>query len=213
MPDPPATGLDAQKKHLSATEQNPELRQAWWHQIATIPPDDLVFVDESGANITLTPRYGRAPRGRRCRGHAPRNWGVNTTVLAAMTSVGITTSCVVEGATDRLVFEGFIEQFLIPRLRPGQVIVWDNLSVHKSAHARTLIEAAGCQVLFLPPYSPDFNPIEQAFSKLKTHLRQEQQRTVVGLWEAIGRGLNQITAHDARGWFRHCGYRLSLHPL
>ena len=91
-------------------------------------------------------------------------------------------------------------------LHPGQKIIWDNLSVHKSVAAEDLIKAAECEVTFLPPYSPDFNPIEQAFSKLEAHLRRANQRTVDGLWEAIGDGLNQITATDARGWFQHCGY-------
>lgn len=206
-------GLDGQKKHLSASDQDPEQRRAWWAEMVRIDPAQLVFVDESGANITLTPRYGRAPRGQRCRGQVPRNWGLNTTLLAAMTPAGISTSCVVEGAADRAVFEGCVERFLVPRLRPGQVVVWDNLSVHKSARARDLIVAAGCRLVFLPPYSPDFNPIEQAFSKLKTLLRRARQRSVAGLWEAIGHGLNQISAQDARGWFRSCGYHLSPQTL
>lgn len=130
-----------------------------------------------------------------------------------MTLAGIQTACVMEGATDRAVFEGFVERFLVPRLHPGQMVVWDNLSVHKSVRARELSEAAGCQVLFLPPYSPDFNPIELAFAKLKTALRRAGQRTVEGLWTAIGAGLDTITAQDARGWFLHCGYRLDHQSL
>lgn len=181
--------------------------------MVAIDPQRLVFVDETGSNITLTPRYGRAPRGRRCIGQVPRNWGKNTTLMAAMTLNGIQTAAVIEGAMDRAVFEQFVAQFLVPNLRPGQVVVWDNLSVHKSVAAEQLIVAAGCQVLFLPPYSPDFNPIELAFSKLKTALRRAKQRTVPGLWEAIGGGLNQITAGDACGWFQYCGYRLNQQPL
>lgn len=165
----------------------------------------LVFVDESGANISLTPRYGRAPRGQRCVGNVPRNWGRNTTLLAAMSRRGMTAPLVVEGASDRLVFETYVERILVPALRPGDIVVWDNLSVHKSARARDLIEAAGCALLFLPPYAPDFSPIEQAFSKLKTHLRRANQRTRDGVWDAIGVGLTLITAQDARGWFTHCG--------
>jgi len=175
-----------------------------------VAADQLVFVDESGAKITLTPRYGRAPRGQRCVGRVPRNWGQNTTLMAAMTVTGIQTAAVIEGAMDRPVFERFIQQFLVPTLRPGQwagaLWAWDNLSVHKSRRARELIEATGCEVVFLPAYSPDFNPIEQAFSKLKAHLRRANQRTIPGLWEAIGEGLNRISAQDARGWFHHCGY-------
>jgi transposase len=178
-----------------------------------VAADQLVFVDESGAKITLTPRYGRAPRGQRCVGRVPRNWGQNTTLMAAMTVTGIQTAAVIEGAMDRPVFERFVQQFLVPTLRPGQCVVWDNLSVHKSRRARELIEAAGCEVVFLPAYSPDFNPIEQAFSKLKAHLRRANQRTVPGLWEAIGKGLNQVSAQDARGWFHHCGYFTTGQPL
>lgn len=178
-----------------------------------VAPDRLVFVDECGSNITLTPRYGRAPRGARCLGRVPRNWGQNSSLLAAMSATGITATLVVEGATDRIVFDLYVEQLLAPTLRPGQVVVWDNLSVHKSQRARELIEAQGCEVVFLPPYSPDFNPIEQAFSKLKGYLRRANQRTQDGLWDAIGAGLRQISATDAQGWYRHCGYHHSHHSL
>lgn len=213
MSRPPTPGLDGQKKQLSASEQDPAQRTAWWQEIVKIDPRRLVFVDETGNNITLTPRHGRAPRGQRCVGQVPRNWGQNTTLMAAMTLGGIQTAAVIEGAMDRPVFERFVEQFLVPALRPGHLVVWDNLSVHKSARARQLIEAAGCQVVFLPPYSPDFNPIELAFSKLKTAVRRAKQRTVPGLWNAIGSGLNQITAQDAHGWFQHCGYQLNQQPI
>lgn len=178
-----------------------------------VDPAQLVFVDETGSNITFTPRYGRAPRGQRCTGVVPRNWGHNTTLIAAMTVAGMETAFVIEGATDRAVFERFVEHCLVPHLRPGQVVVWDNLSVHKSRRARDLVEAAGCRVVFLPPYSPDFNPIELAFGKLKTALRQAGQRTIEGLWTAIGVGLDTITAQDAHGWFEHCGYQLRPQPL
>jgi transposase len=199
--------MDGEKKHLVASEQDPEQRQVWWEQMAQVPPEQLVFVDESGATIMLTPRYGRAPRGQRCVGVVPRNWGLRTTVLAALTVEGITASFVIDGATDRLVFETYVDRVLAPTLRPGQVVVWDNLSAHKSVRARERIEAAGCQVVFLPPYSPDFNPIEQGFSKLKAGLRRANQRTHAGLWEAIGTGLGQITSQDARGWFAHAGFQ------
>jgi transposase len=178
-----------------------------------VAPDQLVFVDECGSNITLTPRYGRAPRGERCIGEVPRNWGQNSSLLAAMTPAGITAALVVEGATDRLVFDLYVEQLLAPTLRPGQLVVWDNLSVHKSAYAREVVEQCGCEVVFLPPYSPDFNPIEQAFSKLKGYLRRANERTQNGLWDAIGAGLKQISPADAQGWYRHCGYQLSHHSL
>lgn len=169
-------------------------------------PSRFVFVDESAATIRLTPVMGRAPRNVRCVGSVPRNWGRSTTVIAALDHTGIAGSLLVEGAADRLVFNTFVEQVLAPRLEPGQIVVWDNLSVHKSTLARQAIEARGCELWFLPPYSPDFNPIEQAFSKLKAYLRRVEQRDREGLWAAIGDGVAQITADDANGWFRHCGY-------
>lgn len=177
--------------------------------MAPVAAERLVFVDESGATIMLTPAYGRAPRGQRCLGRVPRNWGLRTTLLAAMTLDGITASFLVDGATDRQVFDTYVERVLVPTLRPGQVVVWDNLSAHKSSRARAAIEAAECTVVFLPAYSPDFNPIEQAFSKVKTGLRRAGERSHAGLWEAIGSGLEQITSRDAHGWFSHCGYPTS----
>lgn len=213
MSEPAEPGIDTEKKRLIASEQDSQACAAWWTEIAEVAAEQLVFVDESGANITLTPRYGRAPRGERCVGKVPRNWGKNTTLMAAMTLAGVQTAAVIEGAMDRPVFDQFIAQFLVPQLRPGQVIIWDNLSVHKSVDAAELIEAAGCRVVPLPSYSPDFNPIEQLFSKLKAHLRRANQRSVEGLWEAIGTGLDQITAQDARGWFEHCGYHLDGQSL
>jgi len=172
-----------------------------------------VFVDESGTNLAMTPRYGRAPRGERVVGTAPRNHGKNTTLVAAMTLEGITAAMTVEGAIDRPAFEAYVAQVLVPSLRPGQVVIWDNLSVHKSDLAQRRIAAAGCQLLWLPPYSPDFTPIEQAFSKLKTALRRTGARTREALNEAITAGLATITATDAQGWFAHCGYPIPAQLL
>jgi transposase len=155
----------------------------------------------------------RAPRGQRAVGAAPRNHGPNVTLLAALGPTGVGPSVVVEGATDRLVCAAFVEQFLAPSLRPGQVVVLDNLSAHKGERVRQLIEAAGCRLLFLPAYSPDFNPIELAFAKLKTHLRGVAARTFEVLVAAIGAALDAITAADARGFFAHCGFPLPDHEL
>ena len=157
----------------------------------------------------MTPRYGRAPRGQRVVGVAPRNQGPNTTLIAAMSPVGITAAMTLAGAIDRDALDVFVAQVLVPSLTPGQTVIWDNLSVHKSTTARQGIEAAGCQVRFLPPYSPDFAPIELAFSKLKTFLRRTQARTRAALDEAIAAGLHTITAADAQAWFTHCDYHLS----
>lgn len=189
------------------------MRAAWWAELAALDPAQLVFVDESGTNLAMTPRYGRAPRGQRVVGPAPRNHGPNTTLIAALRQDGLPAAMTVEGAMDRDAFDVFVAQVLVPALTPGQTVIWDNLSVHKSATAQQLIEAAGCQVRFLPPYSPDFAPIEQAFSKLKTLLRRTQARTRAALDEAITAGLATITATDARGWFAHCGYPVRGQPL
>ncbi len=172
MPSLAAPPADGQKKHLIASEQDPEQRSAWRSAIAGVPADRLVFVDESGATIMLTPPYGRAPRGQRCLGRVPRNWGLRTTLVAAMSVDGMTASFLIDGATDRQVVETDVERVLVPTLRPGQVVVWDNLSAHTSVRARAAIAAVGCEIVFLPAYSPDCNPIEQAFSKLKRGLRR-----------------------------------------
>ena len=139
-------------------------------------------------------------------GSAPRNWGKNTTLIAGLTLAGVQAPFVLEGAVDTLAFETYVEQVLAPSLRPGQVVVLDNLSVHKGARVRQAIEASGCQVLFLPAYSPDLTPLEEAFSKRKAWLRRLEARTREALEEASAEALEQITVQDAHGWFWHCGY-------
>lgn len=168
----------------------------------------MVFVDESGTNLAMTPAYGRAPRGQRVVGTVPRNHGPNVTLVAAMTPTGIAAAMTMTGAVDGDVWKLFVRRVLVPSLRPGQIVVCDQLGVHKNAEVRQFIEAAGCQVRLLPAYSPDFNPIERAFGKLKTHLRQAEARTRPALEDAIAAGLATITPHDAQAWFRHCGYAL-----
>lgn len=178
-----------------------------------IDPARLVFVDESGATIRLTPLTGRAPRGQRCVGQVPRNWGQSTTLLAGKSWQGVMAALLVEGATDQLVFETFVTEILVPQLVPGQVVAWDNLSVHKSPRARQAIVDRGCELRFLTPYSPDFNPIEQAFSKRTAALRRAEARTQSPLWDAIAAALLPISVQDIRGWFRHCGYAPAGQPL
>jgi transposase len=174
---------------------------------AGIDAKRLVFVDEMGTNTSLAPLYGWSRRGRRAYLKAPRNWGTNLTLLASITQAGIGPCLAVEGATTREVFEAYLEHVLAPSLRPGQVVVMDNLSAHKGGRVKELIESRGCELLYLPPYSPDLNPIEQAFSKVKGLLRRVEARTRVLLIEAIGQALSAITARDTRGFFDHCGYR------
>ena len=194
---------------LRASERNEAQRTAWWIETQAFDPRRLVFVDESGANLSLTPRYGRAPRGQRVVGVVPRNHGPNVTLFAAMGVAGITAAMTMTGPADGEVWPLFAHQILVPSLRPGQIVIWDNLGVHKNQQVRQLIEDRGCQVRFLPPYSPDFSPIEQAFGKLKTALRQANARTRPALEDAIAAGLATITPHAAAAWFRHCGYRPS----
>ena len=183
------------------------MRRADWREaLDGYDPAALVFVDESGTNLAMAPRDGRAPRGERVIGTAPRNHGPNTTLAAALSLDGITAAMTVEGAMDRAAFDVFVAEVLVPALQPGQVVIWDNLNVHKSDDAEARIAARGCQLLWLPPYSPDLAPIEQAFSKLKTALRRTEARTREALDAAITAGLATITAADARGWFAHCGY-------
>lgn len=143
----------------------------------------------------------------------PRNWGKNVTLLSSMSFSGMGPSLAVEGATTKAVFETYIEQVLAPGLLPGQIVVMDNLSSHKGEKVGELIEARGCELLYLPPYSPDLNPIEEAFSKVKGLLRKAGGRTREALLEAMGLALDAVTANDARGFFEHRGYRPLAQPL
>lgn len=200
--------MDAQKKSLRATERDEEARAAWRVKVAPLDPAMLVFVDESSTNTAMTPRYGRAPRGQRAVGSTPRNQGPNVTLLAALTPQGMGPAMVVEGATDRLAFERYVEAVLVPSLRPGQIVVLDNLSAHKGTGVQTLIEDAGCELLFLPAYSPDFNPIEPAFAKIKQRLRRAPARSFDALVAATGEAVVAITLEDARGFYAHGGFPL-----
>ncbi len=171
----------------------------------------LVFVDECGTHTSMTRLRARAPRGERVYGRVPRNRGRNTTLIASMTHEGMGPSMAVVGSTTKAVFETYVERVLAPSLSPGQVVVLDNLGAHKGERVRELVEARGCELLFLPAYSPDFSPIEEAFSKLKALLRKAAARTRGLLVEAIGRALLAVTARDAMGWFVHCGYEVGAH--
>lgn len=205
--------MDAKKKSLAASERDEVARQQWRAAAQRLDVNDLVFVDESGTHRAMTPLYGRAPRGARAVGATPRNRGRVTTLLASLSLAGMGAAMTIEGGTDRAVFEAYVEQGLAPTLRPGQVVVIDNLRAHQSDKARRAIEARGCRVLFLPAYSPDFSPIEEAFSKIKACLRRAGARTRAELEAAIGAALRLVTAADARGWFTHCGYPIPAQPL
>ena len=197
------------KKTLGASERNEEERAAWRAEVSPLPAQQLVFVDECGSNIALTPIYARAPKGARATGRVPRNRGKNTTLIASLSLEGMGAAMILEGSANGAAFELYVEQFLAPSLHMGQIVVMDNLRAHKGERVRQAIEAKGCQVLFLPGYSPDFSPIEESFSKLKAYLRRTGARTHEALEEALCQTLLTVTAQDARGWFSHCGY-LSL---
>ena len=173
----------------------------------------MVFVDETGTHIALTRLYSWAPHDRRATGSVPRNRGRNTTLVAALTPEGLREPWLIEGAMDTATFEWYIREQLVPTLRPGQIVVLDNLSVHKAASIRQAIEARGCTLLFLPPYSPDCTPIEQAFSKLKAILRGLGARTKEALQEAVALAVAAITPDDAVAWFAHAGYVLPAQAI
>ena len=193
---------------MGATERDEEERSAWRKRVSEIDPSELLFVDECGTNISLTPLYARAPKGERAYGKTPRNWGKNITLLASLSSEGVGASMAIEGATNKEVFESYVERFLGPSLKEGQVVVMDNLQAHKGQGVKRLIESRGAKILFLPPYSPDFNPIEEAFSKIKSSVRKAKARSKEALFEAIAEALAGVSRADARGWFGHRGYQL-----
>jgi len=193
---------------VGAAERDEEKRSAWREGVKLLDPQRLVFVDECGTHIGLTPLRARAPKGERAFGRAPRNRGKNTTLIAALSSEGMRAPMSVEGATDSIAFEIYVEHFLCPALLAGQVIILDNLGAHKGGRVEELIKSRGCELLFLPSYSPDFSPIEEAFSKIKAIVRKAEARTREGLLEAIAQALEAVTRQDAKGWFAHCGYHM-----
>jgi transposase len=203
-----AIGLAAQKKSLIAVERDEAARAAWRDEAATLTPADLVFVDETSTHTAMTRRRARAPRGERAVGRTPRNHGPNVTLLAALTPEGIGPALAIPGAVDGAVFAAYAARVLAPSLRPGQVVVLDNLSAHKGEDARRAVEAGGWRLLFLPAYSPDFNPIELAFAKVKERLRAAAERTPDGLIAATAKAIDAISAADARAFYAHCGFPL-----
>jgi len=198
--------LDAKKKTVGASERTEETRAAWREHLKQLDARKLVVIDECGSNIGLTPLYARAPKGTRAYGSVPRNRGKNTTLIAALGWSGMGESMIIEGSTNAAAFELYVEEILAPSLTEGQVVIMDNLAAHKGKKVEQLIEAKGCQLLFLPGYSPDFSPIEETFSKLKAHLRRAGARTREALQEALCQALLTVTTQDAQGWFRHCGF-------
>jgi len=197
-----------------ASERDEAERTAWREAVATRDPEQFVFVDESGTHTALTRLYGWAPHHQRATGAVPRNHGKNTTLVAALTPEGLQEPwLLVDGAMTTETFAWYIRERLAPRLRPGQVVVLDNLSAHTAANIREALVERQCDLLFLPPYSPDFTPIEQAFSKLKAILRGLGARTQDALQEAVRLAVAAITRDDAAAWFTHAGYSLPAQPI
>ncbi len=172
-----------------------------------VAPERLLFVDECGLHTSLAPIYGYAPKGEHLTLSVPQSRGKNTTLLSSMTIEGMGPSLAVEGATTARVFKTYVEKVLVPSLRTGQIVVMDNLGAHRPKRIRELIEQQGCELLYLPAYSPDYNPIEEAFAKIKNLLRKTAARSKEALVEAIGAALSTVTAADAQGFFEHAGYR------
>ena len=181
-------------------------REDWFENQDAFDPDRLVFLDETAANTKMARRYGRAPRGRRCRMAVPHGHYKTTTVTAALRTTGPTTVALFDGATSSERFRAYVTDTLVPVLGPGDIVVLDNLNVHKVAGVREAIEAAGARLLYLPPYSPDFNPIEQAFAKLKALLRTTAVRTVLDLRDAIRRAFARFTPAECRNYPTAAGY-------
>jgi transposase len=184
-----------------------EKRRAFQAKVATIDPRRLVFVDESGVTTAMTRRYGRAPRGQRVDGEVPGQWK-SVTVISAMRLSGVGASLAFEGATDTPAFQTYVEEMLVPQLRPGDVVIWDNLKPHQDEQVRRAVERVGATVEPLPPWSPDLTPIEKMWSKVKGLMRSAAARTTEAVYDALGRALRRVHVQDIAGWFRSCGLRL-----
>jgi transposase len=181
-------------------------RQAWFDGQPDLDPERLIFIDESGATTKMARLRGRAPRGERCRAAIPHGHWKTTTFVGALRLSGMTAPMVLDGPMNGPAFLAYVEQVLAPSLAPGETVVMDNLPAHKVGGVRTAIEAAGARLRLLPPYSPDFNPIELAFAKLKALLRRAAARTIPELWDAIATALPTLTPTECANYFTACGY-------
>jgi transposase len=213
VPGPPTAGLASKEKSLHASEQEREDvqadRTAWREGQAALPSEDLIFLDESGVDTAMTRRYSRAQGGQRAVGDAPAGHWRRLTLLGAIGAGGLVATMTIPRATDTEVFLAFVEKVLLPALkgRAHPIVVMDRLGSHRGPRVLDAFEAAGVEVRFLPAYSPDFNPIEPCWSKVKTALRKVAARTLEALDAALPGILDTVSAGDARGWFRLCGYQ------
>ena len=181
-------------------------RRAWLEAQPGLDPEKLVFVDETGASTKMARRSGRALRGHRCQAPVPHGHWKTTTFVGALRLDGMTAPMVLDGAMHGAAFLAYVEKMLVPILKPGDIVVMDNLPAHRSVAAREAIQRAGAELRFLPPYSPDFNPIEMAFSKLKASLKRRAARTIPELWDAIGEATNTFTSAECQNYFTAAGY-------
>lgn len=202
--------LDVQKKSAHALEQDrPDVlkrRRAWFDGQLDLDPARLVFIDETGLSTKMARLRGRAPRGERCRARVPHGHWKTTTFTGALRLTGMTAPFVYDGAMNGTVFRAYVEQVLVPTLKPGDIVIMDNLPAHKAAGVRDAIERAGATFSLLPPYSPDFNPIENAFSKLKALLRAKAERTISALWNAVGSMVKLFSPDECQNYFKSPGY-------
>jgi transposase len=200
----------ASKKSVRAAEQDrPDVaaaRTLWADSQPKLDPDRLVFIDETGASTNMARLRGRAPRGERLIGKVPHGHWKTTTFVAGLRTTALTAPCVIDGPMNTNAFLAYVEQILVPTLKPGDIVVMDNLSSHKAPVIRHAIETAGAKLLYLPPYSPDFNPIEQLFAKLKALLRKAAERSVEALWNRIATLLDAFPPNECANYFRNAGY-------
>ena len=199
-----------EKKTAHAAEQDrPDIltrRQEWFEAQPDLDPERLVFIDETWASTNMARRYGRCPRGQRLRSAVPYGHWKTTTFVAGLRLSGIVAPMVLDGPINGRSFQTYVDRVLIPDLRPGDIVIMDNLGSHKGPGVQAAIEAAGATVRYLPPYSPDFNPIEKAFSKLKAHLRKAAERTRDALWDRIGILIDQVSPEECANFFTAAGY-------
>jgi transposase len=195
---------------MTASERNNYKRGWFWRRVRGMNHRRFIFLDESAINTAMTPTHGRAPVGERVADSAPRNYGEQTSIVGALSfGRGLLATMTLTGAVDTLAFDAYLERLLGPRLRKGDVVVLDNLNVHKASQVERVAAEHGAQVIWLPPYSPDFSPIEQCWSKIKTLLRVAKARTREELEKALAEAIELITRADIRGWFKHCGYKVA----
>lgn len=194
---------------LASEQSRPDVaakRLRWREGQASLDPQRLIFIDETGCATNMARLRGRALRGKRLPGRTPHGHWKITTFTAGLRSTGLTAPLVLDGPMNGACFMAYVNQILVPVLKAGDIVVMDNLSAHKSEDIRTAIEAVGAELRYLPPYSPDLNPIEQAFSKLKAHLRKHKERSVDSLWNRIASLLDAFTPQECQNFFRHAGY-------